>query len=285
MKFRFLFLGLVLLGCMTSFAQGGTTGPLTWNLEDSTLTISGNGDMPDYSLDWRPWCQKIYSDPGSFIISCPFHTVIIENGVTSIGNSAFLSVGNMESISIPNSITKIGGGAFYRSNITTITLPRSVTIIEGGAFYRCNLVSITNLNPVPLAIEPSVFAEVNISACTLYVPVNSVSAYKKAEVWKEFIIVGTNVGVEDIKDPDPIIMIYPNPTTGTCTITIPDDFLYESSLTLFIYDNSGKLLQQIPIDNSAENFSLQLEFKATGVYPVVLSNGKKSYRGKIVFRR
>lgn len=115
-----------MMGCMSgSFAQGngGTTGPLTWNLENDTLKISGNGDMPDYSLDWRPWCQKIYSGTGSFTISCPFHIVIIENGVTSIGNSAFLSASNVESVSIPNSITSIGEGSFYGCSFTTITLP------------------------------------------------------------------------------------------------------------------------------------------------------------------
>ena len=308
MNTRSLFLGFAMLGCMAStFAQvGGTTGPLTWKLENETLTISGKGEMPDYSLDYRPWCQKIYDSPSTFTISCPFHTVIIENDVTSIGSRAFLSASNMESISIPNSVTKIGStsfefsslksiiipngvtnieyAAFSRSDLTTITLPRSVTNIGGGAFYRCNLVSITNLNPVPLAIDPSVFAEVNINSCTLYVPFLSVPAYKNAPVWREFNIVGTNVGIEDMEEGKrEVFKIYPNPTTGTCSITIPEDFLQESSLTLFIYDSSGKLLQQISIDNEAENFNLKLEYKAKGVYPVVLSNGKKSYNGKIVF--
>ena len=144
-----------------------------------------------------------------------------------------------------------------------------------------------NHNPIPQAIAPDVFYEVNISACTLKVPIASVSAYQKAEVWKEFNIVGIEVG---ITEPDPKsgsgdqLVLYPNPSTGTCSITIPEEFLFESSLTLSIYDNSGKLLQQIPIENGAESFNVQLEHRAAGVYPVVLSNGRKSYRGKIVFK-
>jgi hypothetical protein len=115
----------------------------------------------------------------------------------------------------------------------------------------------------------------------------SVLAYQRAEVWKEFNIIGIEIGVEGF-DPKTgsgdQLVLYPNPSTGTCNITIPEEFLFESSLTLSIYDNSGKLLQQIPIENGAESFNVQLEHRAAGVYPVVLSNGKKSYRGKIVFK-
>jgi hypothetical protein len=46
------------------------------------------------------------------------------------------------------------------------------------------------LSPVPIAIHPNVFEEFNKNACTLFVPKNSVSAYQKAEVWKDFNIVG-----------------------------------------------------------------------------------------------
>jgi len=284
MKIKTLFLGIAMLLSITSAsAQGGTTGPLTWNLENGTLTISGRGVMPDYAPypgmgQVSPW----YPSSGSIT------TVIIESGVTNIGDHAFFHCFRLSSINISNTVTKIGGVAFLRCALSSIILPSSITSIENGAFADCkSLASITNLNPVPVAINPNVFDGVNISACTLKVPIASVLAYQSAEVWKEFNIIGIEVG---ITEPDPKsgsgdqLVLYPNPTTGTCSITIPEEFLFESSLTLSIYDNSGKLLQQIPIENGVESFNVQLEHRAAGVYAVVLSNGKKSYRGKIVFK-
>ena len=316
MKFKCFFLGLVMMECMASaFAQGGTFGPLTWKIENRILTISGIGEMPDAYGYAGPWCVEKHTPSGGGSLSCQFNTVIIKNGVASIGKSAFAHVVGMETISLPNSVTKIREGAFINSGLLTIIIPNTVTSIGGGAFGGCEvltsvtlpnrivdfginvfkgctkLTSITNPNLIPQVISPKVFndpdgyapIEFNFKACTLYVPTNSVSLYKQAPVWKEFIIVGTNVGVEDIEEPDPTIFIYPNPTTGTCTITIPEDFLYESNLTLFIYDSFGKLLEQISIDNNVGNFNFKLEYKAKGIYPIVLSNGKKSYNGKIMF--
>ena len=303
MNTKSLFLGLAMVGYMTSiFAQGGTFGPLTWEIENDTLIISGIGEMPDVYGYAGPWCN----DNGSSI-SCPFRTVIIENGVTSIGKKAFIVSGIIQSISIPNSVTKIGDGAFAHSLLYSIVIPNSVARIGGGAFYECgelttvtlpnraidfgihvfgrctNLTSITNPNPIPQSVSLDVFGDMNISACTLYVPVRSVSAYRRAAVWKEFIIVGASVGVEDIEDSQSQLLIYPNPTTGTSTITIPEEFLHEETLTLSIYDATGVLVQQIQLNNETEDFGLKLDQKAKGVYIVTLSNGRKIYRGKIVF--
>jgi len=304
MKKTILFLGITILLSMTSaFAQGGTTGPLTWNINNGILTIGGTGAMPDYHheqvLTTAPW--------GSYHSS--FTAVIIQRGVTSIGEFAFFSCGAFNTIDIPSTVTKIGGNAFTytglqsvvlpngvttidklafsESNITSITLPSSITNIGLCAFCSMPLTSFTNLNPTPLTIDPRVFLGVDLSTCTLKVPISSVSAYQRAEVWKEFNIVGIEV---DIKEYDPksgsgeSLVIYPNPTTGTCNIVIPEEFLYESALTLSVYDASGVLVQQIELHNEGEDFSFKLEQKAKGVYLVVLSNGKKSYRGKIVFK-
>ena len=116
---------------------------------------------------------------------------VIPDGVTWIGVHAFSSCDTLTSITIPNSVTWIGLGAFWNCGLTSITIPSSVTTIENWAFGRCDkLTSITNLNPVPVDVHPSVFTNVNQSECTLKVPIASVSAYKNADVWKDFNIVG-----------------------------------------------------------------------------------------------
>lgn len=79
------------------------------------------------------------------------------------------------------------------------------------------------------------------------------------------------------------LLIYANPNQGKCNITVPDDFLHEKKLTLSIYDNTGRLIQQKILEMSDGKIKLNLEAKAKGVYNVTLSNGMKSYNGKIVF--
>ena len=77
-------------------------------------------------------------------------TVVIEDGVTSIGNDAFYECTNLTSITIPNSVTRIGSYAFARCKaLTSITIPNSVTSIWYDAFLGCsNLTSITIPNSV-----------------------------------------------------------------------------------------------------------------------------------------
>ena len=82
---------------------------------------------------------------------------------------------------IPESVTSIGGGAFYGcSRLTSITIPNSVTSIGWHAFYGCdNLTSITCLATTPPAID-----DLRISETTMiYVSKKAVKAYKKDLEW------------------------------------------------------------------------------------------------------
>ena len=64
--------------------------------------------------------------------------------VTSIGYSAFFDCRGLTSVTIPESVTKIGGYAFYRCSITSVVIPESVTKIEGDVFSDCSqLISVT----------------------------------------------------------------------------------------------------------------------------------------------
>ncbi|HNT80550.1 MAG TPA: T9SS type A sorting domain-containing protein [Bacteroidia bacterium] len=79
------------------------------------------------------------------------------------------------------------------------------------------------------------------------------------------------------------LIIYANPTAGKCNIIVPDDFVHEKNLTLNIYDNTGKLIQQKLLQMNDGKIKLNLEAEARGIYTVTLSSKKKSYYGKIVF--
>jgi hypothetical protein len=91
MKKQMLVLGMLLMAVTSSFAESGTTEPLTWVLEKGTLTISGEGAMPDYAYASAPW----YSSRSSIT------TVVIEDGVTRIGNYAFADCSGLTSVTIP----------------------------------------------------------------------------------------------------------------------------------------------------------------------------------------
>ncbi|MBA3285452.1 MAG: T9SS type A sorting domain-containing protein [Nitrosopumilus sp.] len=79
------------------------------------------------------------------------------------------------------------------------------------------------------------------------------------------------------------LLIYANPNQGKCTITVPDDFLHEKNLTLSIYDNAGKRIQQKTFEMNDGKIKLNLEAEAKGVYNVTLTNGKKWFSGRIIF--
>ena len=130
MKTKLFSLALALLMSVSLFAQCGTCGPnLTWTLQNGVLTISGSGNMNDYSYGNAPWYSYRLS----------ITSITIPNSVTSIGEWAFQYCSRLTSITIPNSVTSIGISAFRNcSSLTSITIPDSVISIGNYAFENCN---------------------------------------------------------------------------------------------------------------------------------------------------
>ena len=114
-------------------------------------------------------------------------SIIIPNSVTSIGGSAFSNCSNLRYVTISNSLESIGGSAFWNcENLTSITIPSSVTTIEDQAFYNCNnLYPITCEATIPPDCGIYCFAHVH-TYIPVYVPANSIGAYKAAKEWKKF---------------------------------------------------------------------------------------------------
>ena len=79
------------------------------------------------------------------------------------------------------------------------------------------------------------------------------------------------------------LVIYANPNAGKCIITVPDDFLHEKNLTLRIFDNTGKLIQQKVLEMNNGEIKLNLEAEAKGIYNITLNSAVKSYSGQLVF--
>ncbi|MDR1951789.1 MAG: leucine-rich repeat domain-containing protein, partial [Bacteroidales bacterium] len=136
----------------------GTTGDLTWELcTDSTLTISGSGVMPNYTVT-GPW----YAYRNSI------KTVIIDDGVTSIGNYAFLGYSSLTSVTIPNGVTLIGMSAFGScTNLTSVVIPGSVIFIGQNAFSSTGLTSLTMPNSVVFIGVAAFFGCTNLTSITI----------------------------------------------------------------------------------------------------------------------
>lgn len=142
MKKRFLGMLLAVLMVLTllpaaAFADGelsGTCGDnVTWKLEGDTLTISGTGPMFDYKSYNGPWNST----------RMDIKSIVVGEGVTTIGNSAFEGCSKVTSVSLPKTLTRIGGYAFdHCSSLKELSIPDGVTSIGGYAFSCCTFESI-----------------------------------------------------------------------------------------------------------------------------------------------
>ena len=118
----------------------GSSGNCNWYLNGTILTIYGDGPMENYQSYYIPWGNDITK-------------VIIEDGVTSIGNYSFYRCNKIISVTIPKTIETIGIYAFYDTSISNISLPTSLRIIDRGAFQNCKYIEnveipegVTNIN-------------------------------------------------------------------------------------------------------------------------------------------
>ena len=115
---------------------GASGGNVTWTLDcDGVLKISGTGAMKTYGdSSSMPWNTR----------KAEINTIIIENGVTEIGQFCFCECSNVTTVSIPDSVTIIKMNAFLNcTSLTDIHLPEELTEIGGGAFLNCT--SLTSI--------------------------------------------------------------------------------------------------------------------------------------------
>ncbi len=124
------------VGTLCASIVNGTCGEnLTWSLntKDSTFTINGSGAMYNYDQQGQdvPWGEY-----KSYIAH-----IVMPDGLTSIGDFAFYDCSALTSVTIPNSVIRIGIRTFANSGLTSLTLPNSVTNIGNLAFSGCDNLS------------------------------------------------------------------------------------------------------------------------------------------------
>lgn len=128
--------------------NGSCGANVTWTLDTITgkLIISGRGAMYDYDYSIEPPSLAPWDDS----VASTIKRVQIKDGITNIGNWAFLYCDSLTSVTIPNSVTSIGSEAFLGCYaLTSVTIPNSVISIGEGAFGACcSFTSITIPNSV-----------------------------------------------------------------------------------------------------------------------------------------
>ena len=118
--------------------QSGETGQLSWlyDPKEQSLTLSGAGAIPDYPIAETPW-QEFREQ---------IESIVLEEGVTRIGDYAFYDCTALKSVEIPEGVTQIGESAFACcQSLESVTIPGSVTEIGEGAFESCSDLLILEL--------------------------------------------------------------------------------------------------------------------------------------------
>ena len=180
-----LFVGVLLLTLLPVLAHaeeaaGEPTRFIKWEFDESTgtLTVTGSGDMSNYSYPDDSGIQNL--PPWSAYLS-EIKTIILPDGLWSIGRDAFRNCTKLESITIPDSVREIRMHAFkdctslktidFGSGVEqighrafdgctalkSITLPGSGETVENEAFRNCTAMTSATLEPGVKSINANVF--------------------------------------------------------------------------------------------------------------------------------
>ena len=186
--------------------DGACGDNLAWSFEDGWLTITGSGDMTDYSQqNYAPWysfrdeilylslpdgitsigvfafydCYNLTAvtipasvksiDRLAFSQCSNIAILTLNEGLESIGRSAFSRCQKLQDLRLPNTLKSIGYHAFYRCNgLRYVTVPQSVAELDSGIFAYCeNLVHVEVLAPLETVPEQMFYGCDNLTSVVL----------------------------------------------------------------------------------------------------------------------
>ena len=170
----------------------GATGNeenVIWTFEpaDNSITISGTGAMADYAnataMPWNSFKTSITS-------------LIIEDGVTTIGTRAFYGCSSLASITFPETFSSIGNYAFYNDTaLTSVALPEGITDVGNSLFYGCTHLASVTLPSTLLSIGSSAFHSNAFTSISIPSSVSTISSYAFKNCTKLESIVVPNITI------------------------------------------------------------------------------------------
>ncbi|MCF0115771.1 MAG: leucine-rich repeat protein, partial [Erysipelotrichaceae bacterium] len=224
-------------------SYSGQAGPsATWALNEGTLTISGNGSI----------LREGYDNLANY--ANDIKKVIIQDGITSIGNNYFNGLTQMESITIPNTVKSIGDFAFLRcENLKALVIPSGVTVINRNLCNGCSKLESVSIPEGVTSIGMYAF-----SGCKSLKSVNIPNGVKSIG---ESAFGGCEI-IESIVIPNGVTTIENN-TFIACyklkSVTLHDDII---SIGMYAFNNC-KSLEQITLPKNLKS----LGNSAFGVCP------------------
>ena len=204
-------------GCTMEILSAPTTNLTTqcgdslyWILADSTLTIVGSGAMYDYSTSApAPWSE----------LKNNFHTLVLPQGLTTIGDNAFSDCAALQAVAIPTTVTNIGAAAFQNCTaLTQVLIPEGVQHLEDNAFKGCSALASVYAQAQTL---PTLGTTVFNSKPACYVPTGQLATYQASE-WANY---ATNITEHDKKCGNNLYWLFAD---STLTIVGTGEMSYSS---------------------------------------------------------
>ncbi len=140
---------LVLVFPVSAETSGACGDNLTWRYEDEVLTISGSGEMWEYTpMNLMPWAD----------IRKDIKKIVIESGLTVITHNAFEDCSALEEVCFPDTVTHIGGRAFlFCRSLKEVAIPNSVIEIGDFCFDSCTALEVAHIGTSVEAIRLDAF--------------------------------------------------------------------------------------------------------------------------------
>jgi len=246
---------------------GETPGTVTCTLSDGIFTVSGTGAM--YNNSFPSWSGSRNS----------IANVVIVDGVTSIGESAFSGCTGLTSVTIPNSVKSIGNYAFSGcTGLTSVTIPNSVTSIGESAFYGCSgLTSVVIPNSVTSIGQYAFYGCSGLTSVTISNSVTSID-------WAAF---SGCTGLTSVTIPASVTSIGKRAfygCTGLTSIDVGNDNTTYSSVDGVLFNKDKTTLVMYPmgkqgtysIPNSVTSIGEMAFYYCTGLTSVTIGGGVTS---------
>ncbi|MCM1507837.1 MAG: leucine-rich repeat domain-containing protein [Ruminococcus flavefaciens] len=229
------FMGLCVLS-LVSCANSGYCGAeenkhnVKWKLDDDgTLTISGTGEMASYN--------NVLGNPAEwFDYRNNIERVVIEDGVTNIGEQAFNSCSHITEVVIPDSVTDIGKSAFcFCGSLTKVNIPENVTVIRYATFSGC-----TGLRDIVIPDSVQTIETLAFDGC---VSLKDVTVPENLTDFGQNPFKDTALSEEKMKQNEPLIInnILIDGSKCTGDVVVPDGVtkIGDSAFDRFVDDNEG----------------------------------------------
>jgi hypothetical protein len=223
--------------------------------------------------------SSVTSIGNNAFVYCGLASVTLPPSITTIEDYTFTECHALQSITIPEGVKSIGGAVFLKCySLTNVSLPSSLTSIGNQTFSDCRNISTIYAYPTtPIVLtDYSTFYSVDKSTCILYVPKGSLTAYQKADQWKDFLNIREMTVTDVNQQIRNSIDFYPNPVKDRFIV----NGLTESGiLTLTNLNGSVVLTKQITADEYTSISNL-----SKGIYIAKIETKSFTTEHKIIKR-